>query len=118
MRVEAYWNLHKGCISYRATGKGSTVRHADSLRLEDVTFTVQPAGRARVLREGVKNVHAYVRGQIVAIDASQPDGDGWLEVTYNPYRYDSFITTLDGLPIYAARDVIIQDKRVYARRLP
>ena len=62
-RVEVYRNLHNGTHSIRRNGK--VVKHLENwmtLRLVDVKFAVQPAGREKVRREGKKNVHACIRG--------------------------------------------------------
>ena len=61
-RVQVYYNLHKKCLSIRY--KGKVIEHAREVTLTDARFHVQPAGRARVLREKKKNVHAYVSGKL------------------------------------------------------
>lgn len=114
MRIEAYWNLHRNCISYRPTTKGGRVQHAESLQLRNVRFAVQPAGREKVLKEKRKNVHAFVRGNVVSIGQGLPPKGEWVRVTYNPYLYDSFVIAETGEPIYAAHEVVIEDKRIYA----
>lgn len=103
MKVEVYFNLHKKCLSVRALEgdrKGRVIAHTDAVELFDVTFAVQPAGRAKVLREGRKNVHAFVRGIWVA-----PMGaEAWqtTPVTYNPYKYESFVNREDETPVTKA----------------
>ena len=114
MRVEAYWNLHLNCISFRETRRGGKVQHAESLQLENVTFSVQPAGREKVRREGRKNVHAFVRGEVVSVGQGCPPRGEWVKVTYNPYKFDSFVIAETGEPIHQARAVVIEDKRIYA----
>jgi hypothetical protein len=112
MRVEIYWNLHRKLYSVRALEgpqKGRVIGHAREVLLDSVTFKVREGGRQRVIREQRKNVHAFVRGEIVGarwtdgedregIDRWTPketnDGD-WLTehgefITYNPYRFASF----------------------------
>lgn len=85
-RVEVYWNLHKGLYSVRKDG--IVVEHTTRLALEDVKFSVQPAGREKVLREKKKNVHAFVRGRFVGTDHDYRCAK---LVTYNPYKYASFV---------------------------
>lgn len=114
MRVEAYWNLHLNVISFRPTTKGGKVKHTESLQLENVKFAVQPAGNAKVRATGVKNVHAFVRGEVVSIGQGIPPQGEWVKVTYNPYKFDSFVVAETGEPIYSARAVVIEDKRIYA----
>jgi len=96
-RVEVYRNLHKDCFSVRKNGK--VVKHllnCEELYLQNVSFAVQPAGRAKVMREGKKNVHAYVRGTV--IKAEEHDFVETFkekctqEATYNPYKFDTFVT--------------------------
>tara|TARA_R110000822_G_scaffold17655_1_gene59304 strand:- start:1 stop:417 length:417 start_codon:yes stop_codon:yes gene_type:complete len=90
-RVEIYRNLHNNTFSVRRDG--IVVRHIDNfdtLLLTNAKFAVQPAGRAKVLSERKKNVHAFIRGFV--------DKDGWkedhplktYEVYYNPYASSSF----------------------------
>ena len=58
--VQVYKNLHKGCWSVRQAGK--VVAHLDYICLHDCNFHVGKAGRDRVRKDGVKNVHAYITG--------------------------------------------------------
>lgn len=122
MRVEAYYNLHRKCLSYRPSG--GRVRHAHTLLLNNVRFSVQPAGRAKVLLEKRKNVHAFVRGEVAFIrnDITEDDGDitvgtmerhGYRPITYNPYKYDSFVYADTGERIDSARQVAIIDRNIW-----
>lgn len=112
MRVETYYNLHKKCLSYRPSG--GTVRHAHTILLNNVTFSVQPAGREKVLREKKKNVHAFVRGELVFVDHPYIEAliDGCHRVTYNPYKYESFVD-FNGTPVYAAQQVAIIGREIW-----
>lgn len=95
--VEVYRNLHKKCWSVRQRGK---VRlHADYICLKSAEFKVSQKGRTRVLKEQRKNVHAFIKGFIVSpteINNNVLVGGGvgveWVDVTYNPYKHDSFVT--------------------------
>jgi len=111
-----YFNLHKKCWSQMVRGK--VVDHVQSAILWDVEFRVRPAGRARVLLEGRKNVHAFaVAGKACACAAGsmQPGGD-WIEVVYNPYDAPTFRQRFTGKPIYrAARVILTDDRKVYAQ---
>lgn len=71
MRVKVYKNLHKNCYSVRALEgpcKGLVIYHATSLGLCDVVFKVGEKSRQRVIREGQKNVHAFVEGHLEYIN--------------------------------------------------
>lgn len=122
MRVETYYNLHKQCLSYRPPG--GRVKHAQSMILNDVTFAVQPAGREKVRREGRKNVHAFVRGDMswVSEDYYQSMDDyteenmrrqAYRQITYNPYKYDSFVMADTHEPIHGATQVVVIGKNIY-----
>ena len=119
MRVEVYWNLHKKLFSVRALegeNKGRVIEHAYKVKLEEASFVVQPAGRERVLREGKKNVHAFVRGRLAPyIEGPRRS----YPVTYNPYKYDSFVQPETEKPVRWSpevyMDVMLGGGRPYPR---
>jgi len=97
--VEIYRNLHKKCWSVRQRGKVKL--HTDYICLKNAEFKVSQKGRDRVLKEQRKNVHAFIKGFIVNpaeinkmedVLESYSQKAEWVAVTYNPYRYDSFVT--------------------------
>ena len=92
LRVEVYWNLHLNTYSIRALQgpkKGLVVAHSDSVDLQDVRFVVQPAGNARVRSTNRKNVHAFMRG--ILTGGSESSRNCSTPVTYDPYKYVSFV---------------------------
>lgn len=122
MRYETYFNLHKHCLSYRSMTRGGRVQHADVLEFTDPSFVVQPAGREKVLREGRKNVHAFVRGELVGMwdeHSPVPDdvleiGGAWRRVTYNPYKYSSFVWADTEEPVARAQRAVLMGRHIYA----
>lgn len=94
MRVDVYWNFHKRVFSVRYRGR--VIAHATRVFLYGCTFVVQKAGRERVRREGRKNVHAMVRG--VLIPGYDYPHVPVLDVRYNPFRNDTFVTS-EGTPV-------------------
>ena len=64
--------------------------------MQNVNFAVQPAGQAKVRREGRKNVHAFVRGRIVRAPehhfVETFKEKCTQEAIYNPYKFDTFVT--------------------------
>ena len=113
MKVFVYFNLHKKIWSVKALSgpkKGLVIAHRDRLVLTDCTFKVSEAGRQRVLLEKRKNVHAGVVGTLTH---HLEDSVG-VAVTYNPYKYSSFITRSDEQPIYFARRVVLNGRSVSA----
>jgi len=98
-KADVYKNLHRGCWSVRSRERGDrygrVVAHLDDVLVEDARFVVSQAGRRRVIAEGRKNVHAYVRG-LVDIDPDRtcfrgfargddPDRPYGVPVSYSPY---------------------------------
>jgi hypothetical protein len=104
MRVRVYWNLHKDCYSVTkwvgGPDKGRVVAYLDEIRLEDVKFIVQPAGRERVLREKRKNVHAFLEGFWGDPEVEQVGAT--TIVSYNPYQKPVFYRKDDGGAVESA----------------
>ena len=115
MRVSVYYNLHKHCLSLRSmqgASYGRVIAHRNAVWLKDVKFVVNESGRQRVIKEKRKNVHAFVRGTIT----DDIIGLGLKEVivTYNPYKYDSFVIKDTERLIKEAEFVKISDKIITA----
>ena len=122
MRVFCYFNLHKKCFSVRALDgqdKGRVIAHADGIHLSSVKFRVSQAGRARVLLERRKNVHAGAVGELTSfLRHGDVLDENWTvrrqrfeeqaqPVSYNPYRNDTFINTLSGDAILVASECFL-----------
>jgi len=113
MRVFVYFNLHKKCFSIKALEgdrKGRVVAHSETVLLEGCKFKVSEAGRQRVLREKKKNVHAGVTGVWINAEDRIESHFNFLtmvgrQVTYNPYKYASFVVKATEQPIGLA-DVV------------
>lgn len=101
-RVQVYFNLHTHRFSVRQGGR--VVMHTDALNLYDARFLVRPAGRAKVLATGQKNVHAFVTG--LMRDYSM-DRMVEVPVTYNPYKFATFVSREDQTPVLAADYVVL-----------
>ena len=88
-QVDVYFNLRKKLWSVRSRETGRVLCHCHEVALRGVRFVVGAAGRERVRREGRKNVHAFVRGEVCP-EGGTPRGAIWNKVGYNPYTVDSF----------------------------
>ena len=106
-KVKVYYNLHKHTFSVQKNNL--VVLHADYIKLEDVEFRVRQGGMEKVRQEKSKNVHAFVIGTLVDFCdypcddiPEEPTGD---IVTYNPYKYDSFIYRETEEPVFNAKEV-------------
>ena len=84
--TEVYWNLHKRCFSVRERGR--VVAHVDSITLRNALFVVQRAGYERTVREKVRSVHAWVKGEVT--EMPNRTTCPMALVTYNPFRSDHF----------------------------
>jgi hypothetical protein len=112
-RVMVYYNLHKHTFSIRYDNK--VILHADFVKLGDVEFRVRPGGKERVRSEQMKNVHAFVIGNL--LDYCEypcddiPESTSDLVITYNPYKYDSFVIKSTDEPIFNAEEVDMINKK-------
>lgn len=128
-RREVYRNLHfRDETVYSVRKEGLVEGHALLVVLDGCTLAVGPKGNQRVRDEMRKNVHAVIRGYIAnavwydadamehCLDACSyhkdchmqyRDGYEWKKVTYNPFKYTSFVTVEDEEPVFQARKVII-----------
>ena len=109
MVVDVYRNLHRKCWSVRH--RGIVGCHCETVTLENVTFRVSEAGRQRVLRERRKNVHAVVRGTLVAYGGAAREG--FMEVTYNPYKGGTFCYAITGVPVHTAEVAYLHNGKVW-----
>jgi len=114
MKLHAYKNLHRmrgghaDTWSLRSPATRTVVGYAAHVELVDVTFRVQAAGRRAVLRDGIRRVHAYVVGEVVARRARRAPRQGrWVRFTYRAKTAGFFITTSpeNPRPILAAARV-------------
>ena len=107
-KVFVYKNLHKDCWSIKQDGLVKA--HTEEVRLWDCAFQVNAKGRQKVLDEQRKNVHAGIKGYINN-DQQVPSG---VEVTYNPYKYDSFVDKATELPVYSSLFTTLTKNKVVA----
>ena len=115
MRVEVYFNLHKYIWSVRSCKTGRVMLHTDEVHIDNPTFVVRKAGRERVLREGKKNVHAFVRGDMTVFNdfdhikvGFDPDYLDYTLVSYNPYKFDTFVDVIDTRPVRTAKRAVLR----------
>lgn len=116
MKVDCYLNLNRDCVSVRSRESddyGTVVSHQPKVHINSPEFVVQSAGREQVRDTGVRNVHAFVRGE-------------WNErekvlygepVTYNPYEYDQFVHPDTEKPVESAELCMVSTSGVLAKGL-
>lgn len=129
MKAFIYWNSHKRLFSIRV--KGKVIAHARRVIVSPAEFKVSEKGRARVLANGVKNIHAGVSGEIIACEpvkaspalvwldvANEIIADlftDWQRVRYDPYEAGEFRIVGRGDPIEKARLVYGHANRLSGR---
>jgi hypothetical protein len=85
--VMIYKNLHNGMFSIRQGGL--VVAHVFSVELDNVSFKVSETGRQRVIKDKVKNVHAFIIGMVRTIN--KVSKNSYIsQITYNPYKMPHF----------------------------
>lgn len=92
MKVFVYWNLTKGVWSVKALQgpkRGLIMAHATHVVLESCEFKVSEKQRQFVIKNKRKVVHAGVVGYLIKEEAF-PISEN-IKVTYNPYKYSSFV---------------------------
>lgn len=106
-KVMVYYNLHKHTFSVSRNGR--VIAHADYVKLSDVEFRVRQGGREKVVREKSKNVHSFVIGTLMDYCKypceDLPSKPNSIIVTYNPYKYNSYVIKDTEEPIYNAGEV-------------
>jgi hypothetical protein len=106
-KVMVYYNLHKHTFS--VTHDSLVIMHADYVKLKDVEFRVRQGGKEKVRGEKRKNVHAFVIGTLVDYCKypceNMPEESNDNIVTYDPYKYDSFVYKSTKEPVYRAKEV-------------
>ena len=118
MKVYVYYNLHKKLWSIKALEgerKGRVIAHRKTVVLTNVTPKVSEAGRQRVLKEKRKNVHAGLVGnwndKQILLGLFSAD-----EITYNPYKYNSFVFKEDETKFEYARAAWLGNKKVWVKQ--
>ena len=86
------------------------IGHERNLMLKDCVLKVRQGGMERVREEKRKNVHAGVVG---FLSEEQPHVLP-ISITYNPYKYNSFVKKESEEPIYNAKLVSVIDGKLTA----
>lgn len=117
IKVKVYWNLHKKVFSVQH--KGIVIAHAKDVYLALPSFRVSEAGRQRVLATKRKNVHAFVVGMWYSGWQPLPDdANRAVRVTYNPYKYTSFVTKEDENPVDSGKYYAVWMTKNVVKNIP
>lgn len=116
MKVFVYYNLHKHTFSIQSlegNKKGRVISYSNQLILSNVTFKVSEKGRQRVLKEKRKNVHAGIVGEWNGEQEDYLLNSHNREITYDPYKYSTFVLVDTLEPIYISDKVFLKNKKVF-----
>lgn len=117
-KVSVYYNLHKHCFSVKH--KNKVVGYCNYLKLKDVKFTVRNSGRLNVIKTKQKNVHAFVSGILEDYNSESIiiEENNFDKVTYNPYKFSTFVFNLTQEPITNTNEVILNNdiNKIYVKR--
>lgn len=136
MRVRIYRNLSPqyrdrrvwSVVALEGPRKGLVIDRVEGAILRDASFVVSEAGRQRVLREKAKNVHAFIRGELVETfplnslskkadgEEIAPGSGATVPVSYNPYKAGHFFRLDNGEAVGAASLVAVAPQGVYAAK--
>lgn len=98
---------------------GQRIAYASWVSLRGAEFKVSEHGRQRCIREGVRNVHAWVVGdEILRVGANwsyaqAPCPTGYRQAVYDPFRGPAFVNSETLEPVLRADLVIVAGKRVF-----
>tara|TARA_B100000676_G_scaffold170444_1_gene167589 strand:- start:524 stop:943 length:420 start_codon:yes stop_codon:yes gene_type:complete len=120
-KVFVYKNLHKDCWSIKQDGLVKAHSDGKPIHLYSVMMKVNTKGREKVLREKRKNVHAGISGYIAHPDPSfacwdDISEDELIEITYNPYKYSSFVDKATKKPRWFACIAKLNEKSVFVEK--
>lgn len=110
-----YYNIRKKMWSVLNSDM-KLVAHTNEIYLKNVKFIVRQGGRQRVLKEKRKNVHAFIKGEIITKEEfDKGDVFGYSVVTYNPYLYSTFVHQGNKLPVRGGSYACLIDHMLFVK---
>jgi len=105
-----YRNLHTGGFSVRYRGR--VIDRLSIFTAQNVTFKVNESGRQRVVKDGRKNVHAFVvADRYKGLINKGCELDNLTKITYNPYIDTQFKYRTS--EIHSAEEVVFKDGKCF-----
>lgn len=96
---------------------GSRIFYLAGLVLADAEFKVHEGGRQRCIRQGVRNVHAWVVGNMLRPSVSAYDITRDMNrAVYDPFKGGSFVDSFTLAPLTTSSFVVMLGKDVYYRK--
>lgn len=99
---------------------GWAIDYVSGVELRDAEFKVHESGRQRCIRENVRNVHAWVVGEIAWQEYGETDTyprtpERWRIAVYNPFKGGTFVDLKTLEPVMQADRAILLGKDVFYR---
>ena len=118
--VDIYFNLNTHKWSLRH--KGRVVHHAQYVEIKPTAFHVGQSGRKRVVKEKRKNVHAWIKGELITLDEKKRRSGN--EISYDPYawglREEGFFFDSKGREVFPEDFSVLyfdfETKKVYGKK--
>ena len=112
-KVQVYKNLNRSCFSIRSKKTGLVVAYADTVTLSDVIYKVSEAGLQRVLKTGIRSVHAYIEGIFMVADLKAPPAGANQLAYYQPFTTDHFHVEGSATKVHHSKIAHCQNRRVF-----
>lgn len=109
--VDVYWNSHKKLWSLRSCRTRRVLGHTDMISLAKCSMKVSYSGRQRAIDTGRRNVHAYIRGELLQPPIKFPLNGGI--ISYNPYKEMGFMDRKRNQRVMYAHLVTFKDNLCY-----
>jgi len=100
-RISVHWNLQRGGYSV-TLDKKRVIAKPDAVCLTNVRFVVSAAQLRRMRGLGRRKVVAWIEGDVCPCHGPLSDG---VEITFNPWRADTFHERGTGRPVRTASHV-------------
>lgn len=93
--IRIYRNLNKKGKWYSVVQNRLTVAHTTAICIHTCKFVVNEKTRDKIRKTGNKEFHAYIEGFYTTsgMGTSAQKNDLPVEIVYNPFNHDRFITT-------------------------
>ena len=114
-----YRNLNKGGFSVKH--RGLVIANMHRFTADDVEFRVSEASRKRAVRQGQRNVHAYMVSERMPIGLhwkdetveKHVDENDMKPVYYHPLETETFVIAGTSDPVTQAEHIVAANEKVY-----
>lgn len=117
-KMYVYRNLHKPG-HFSVTQYGKVVMHTTHAYFNRASCVIRPAGKRKAVIEQRRNVHAFIAvppEDFFDLGPVKSNLDDLEEVTYNPFKHDTFVWKSDESPITELNYGVCYNGRVFAHR--